>query len=146
MKKILVLIAVFFSSLLIVNAQATKIDENKVPKNILKIFKEKYSEASSTKWTKTKKSFDVEFKLDGKKCITSYDVNGFCTGATIGTTYDKLPDAVKKGFENSEFKSCKVNDVMESSTNMEVLYYIYVKCAKKDRPYVCFTPSGEIKK
>ena len=147
MKKTAILLAIFFAAFTIAKSQEDKIEESKVPKNIMQIFKEKYPTATSAKWTKTKKTYNVKFKIGKYKCFTAYNVaDGKCDGASIGMSFDNLPAAVKEGFNKCEFKDCPVRDVMESSTNMETLYYLYLKCDKKDKPYVAFTPAGEIKK
>ncbi|MFA6923412.1 MAG: hypothetical protein WC223_04075 [Bacteroidales bacterium] len=147
MKKLIILLTALFVQFAIVKAQEDKIDEAKVPKNILQTFKEKYPTATSAKWSKTKKTYNVKFKIDNFKCFTAYNTaDGKCDGATIGMSFDNLPAAVKEGFKKSEFKDCPIKEVMASSTNMETLYYLYLKCDKKDKPYIAFTPAGELKK
>jgi hypothetical protein len=89
----------------------------------------------------------VYFKIGKYKCFTAYNTaDGKCDGASIAMSFDNLPAAVKEGFKKCEFKACPVRDVMESSTNIETLYYIYLKCDKENKPYVAFTPAGEMKK
>jgi len=123
----------------------TDVETTKVPKNIMEAFKAKYPNDENEKWTKDgKNNYTVVFKINKKKCRSTYSKDAKWQGASIALAFDELPDAVKDAFKKTEYAAWKIQDVMKSESELETIFTITAK-DKKEQKFLTFLPDGKLK-
>lgn len=98
------------------------------PEMVLKAFNQKFPNATNVKWDKENKNeYEAEFKWNGGKYSANFDKSGEWLETESPTTFNQLPEEVKKAF-NTSYKNAKVKGVSKTETSKgKTIYEVEMK-------------------
>lgn len=105
-------------------------------------FEEKYPSAKDVEWEARNNYLTVEFKQDRVEKEAWFDRDGVWYMTETDVPFDRLPDAVKTVFQQSEYATWKVDDVdMIERRNTETVYVIEVEQGNREVD-LYYSPDG----
>lgn len=121
MKKFIALIAIaIFSKTM--TAQATI-----PPAAVSTAFTSQFPKAQLKKWEERKEGYIADFRLNGKKLFAYYAADGTWKGTETPIKWTRnLPEAVRKGWDHSEYTAWYVMDIKKIETPEQPLYALHV--------------------
>jgi hypothetical protein len=116
-----------------------------IPKEVRENFAQQYPMATDVDFDDDLVDVNVHFLLDGEKMNAEYNNKGIWKSTEKKWTFDKLPDAVKDGFNKSKYAGRDIKEVV-------IIYYpggttqYRVKTEKStlEKKYLYFTPEGRL--
>ena len=83
-----------------------------IPKAVEETFHNQYKGAENVDFKDQLVRVDVHFELDGERMIASYTNKGLWKETQKEWSFDKVPDAVKDGFEKSKYADREVEETI----------------------------------
>jgi hypothetical protein len=116
-----------------------------VPEEAKKNFARQYPEAVNVSWSNNVINAGVRFELDGENMYAEYSNKGIWKETYKDWEFEKLPDAVKDGFDKSKYAEWKV-------INVKIIYYpgdieryrIEVEKNELQKKYLYFNTKGRL--
>lgn len=94
-------LAIFFLSLFTIGSAQAQF--RKIPGEVTDAFKQQYPNAAKASWSDKVSYFAVDFMLDSGKYDAQYTIKGVWKLTYHDITADKLPSAVKDGYDKSKY-------------------------------------------
>ena len=128
----------FFALCSVVTLQSCSDDDDptNVSEAIQNAFKAKYPSATNEKWEMKSGYYVAEFRENGKEVDAWFTSNAEWSMAEtdLGTDLNLLPDEIKTAFENSDYKTWRVEDIDKYERPDKTFYLIEVETTgQKDR-------------
>ena len=116
-----------------------------IPKAVEETFSNQYRGATNIDYKDQLVRVDVHFDLDGDKYIASYSNKGVWKETQKDFTFDKLPDAVKDGFEKSKYADREVEEtIMLYLPGGTEQYRVLAKKSGLEKKYLYFNTKGRL--
>lgn len=141
MKKMMTMIVLLLMAGL-ANAQLRK-----VPSEVTDALKAKYPDAQQVEWKDKLTHFDAEFLVNNVKTTASFTNDGTWKETDQEIDFEKLPAAVKDGFNKSKFNDWTTGSVTKIISPDGVQYKIYAeKSSIIQKKFLYFNEQGQLVK
>ena len=119
----------------------------KIPAEVTESLKSKYPSASAVEWKDKITVFQADFQMNGEKYEARFNSDGQWQETEKNVDQDKLPPAVKEGFNKSKYTDWEMKEVsyIEKKDGGEQ-YRILVKKSDIEKKYLYFDKTGKLVK
>lgn len=109
-------------------------------------FKAKFPSATNEKWEQKSGYYVAEFRENGKEIDAWFTANAewSMTETDLGTNLTLLPDAVQTTFNNSEYKTWRVEDIDFYERPDKSFYLIEVETTGQKGRKLFYNPDGTL--
>ena len=116
-----------------------------IPKLVRENFAQQYPMATDVDFDDDLVDVNVHFLLNGEKMNAEYNNKGMWRSTEKKWTFDKLPDAVKDGYDKSKYVGRDIKEVVIIYYPGDVIQYrIKTEKSTLERKYLYFTPEGRL--
>jgi len=123
-------------------------DPTNVSETIQNAFKAKYPSATNEKWEIKSGYYVAEFWENGKETDAWFTSNGEwkMTETDLGRDLNLLPNEVKTAFDNSEYKTWRIEDIDKYERQDKTFYLIEVETEGKKDHKLFYSTDGTLLK
>ena len=119
--------------------------DDKAPKEVKETFTNQYPNAEDAEYRDNLLNVQVNFTLNGEKMTANYTRKGQWKYTEKDWSFDKLPEAVKDGFQKSKYADWTVEDakIVYKAGGTE-RYRVKVKKSDLQKKYLFFNKDGQL--
>jgi hypothetical protein len=135
----------FFLFLSIITSVIGFSQVTKIPSSAKDNFSKQYPSAQNVNWENDLINVNVRFELNGEQMNAEYNNKGIWKKTEKKWTYDKLPDAVKDGFNKSKYADRGVTETVILYLPGDIEQY-RLKVERNDlqKKYLFFNKEGRL--
>jgi hypothetical protein len=135
----------FFATAFLMTGVVTFAQLRQIPKEVRENFAQQYPMAKDTDFEDDLFDVNVKFVLDGEKMNAEYNNKGIWRHTEKKWMYDKLPDAVKDGFNKSKYAGREVKETVVIYYPGDVIQYrLKTEKSSVEKKYLYFNPEGRL--
>ena len=120
-----------------------------IPKAVTNAFAKQYPGSTEVQYSDQISGVYVTFQLNGEKMVASYSNKGVWKETTMGSTFDKLPDEVKNGFQKSKYADRTIDEtklILQPNPGDSVQYRLRAVKSGVEKKYLFFNSQGRLTK
>jgi hypothetical protein len=120
-----------------------------IPTAVTNAFSKQYSGATDVKYSDQLSGVFISFKLNGDKMTASYTNKGVWQKTEQESTFDRLPEEVKNGFQKSRYADRAIDEtklIHQPQTGDSVQYRLRAVKSGVEKKYLLFNSQGRLMK